>query len=339
MPSDYGYKTLESQGLWKSPNSVIEQAVIVKLGNETLTILGESSSVFAHWSLNTLIQLEPVNSYSCFAHNSFGNEYLLIDDESMLEVLETIAPKSPEFESKASFRWWGFIKFISFFVVILGTILYFSENIAASIADGVVGQKRTEIGEYIFSEILSKDNETHQLCTVDSQILNKISKRLFPDDRIEIRIVSGGVHSAVLLPGNILVAKISEFEITGDKPEVLAGMLFMAYLRDKSKDSLVIFLQDAGILASFQLLIGREISPYIFEQFSKKLGDPPTIAVSEKQLYQQFSKSNLSTDPFALYLLAENLDPEKFVNEPDEEAHITFPLLEDHEWVSLQNSC
>jgi|GEM_PF-5681404 len=338
MSSVFGYEVLECHGYWKSPNAVIEQDVVVQIGKETLTLYGEGLTVLAHWSLNTIIQLDNINSYHCFAHDTLGNEYLLIDDELMIRALETIALKQTKPKSEPT-KWWSFIKFISFLLTLAAIVFYFSENIAESIAGGVIGPKRTEIGEALFTELLTASNSTIQQCQVNNTILDKISNRLFPDERVEIRIVSEGVHSAAMFPGKILVANISQFEITRDKPEVLAGMLLMARLRDKTKDSLVAFLQDAGLLSSIRLLIGREISPYIFTRYVDKLNEPSPIPVSEKELFTEFSRLNLSPEPFAIYLLIENMDPEKFTYDPNEEPHITIPLLEDHEWVALQNSC
>ncbi len=334
-----GYQVLECPGIWKPPTAKIGQDVVVQLGKETLTFLGEDSAVLALWSLDTIVELDKTGSHSCFAPDPLGKEYLLIDDELMVEALSamTVSKNAPAADPPSP--WAGFGKFLSFMLILVGITYFFSENIADSMAGAIVGPQRSEIGETLFNTLLTDTYIRHKVCPVDPAILDKITVRLFPEERIEIRVVSGGVRSAEMLPGQILVVSISEFDIGRDRPERLAGILLLAHARNQARDSLAAFLHEAGVLSSIRLLLGREISPYIFETFAAGLASRRPIPVSEQELYREFAELNLATEPFALYLLAEGLDPEKFVGAPYDEASITFPLLEDSEWVALQNSC
>ncbi len=333
-----GYEVLECEGLWQSPDTATKQTVIVKYGSETLTFLSSDGegTVLRHWSLDTIIERPSTEYYHCFSPDSSGHEYILINDDLMVKAIQNLVlvEKSEVPKSKSNF-WNFFGKFIAFILVIVGITYYYSDYIGQNIARSIVGPKRLEIGETLYTNILARDNAE---CVVNDAILEKLQERLFPETNNEIRVISGGIPSATVLPGGLIIINGSQFKLYEDKPEVFAGYLILANERNQIKDSLLDFLESAGLMTSIRLLLGREISPYIFQSFALNLSKPSPIKVPEDVLYQKFLKVSISPEPFSINLISEGMDPELFKGEVSQPA-ITDTLLEDTEWIELQNSC
>ena len=333
-----GYEVLECEGLWQSPDTPTKQPVIVNYGNETLTFLSThgENTVLRHWSLDTIIEQPPNEYFYCFSPDASGHEYILIKDELMVKAIRNLIQVDGPVVEKPKGNFWKFFgKFIAFLLLMVGIAYYFSDYIGQNIARSIVGPKRLEIGETLYANIL---DQGHAPCNVDESILAKLEDRLFPETANEIRVITGGISSATTLPGGILLINGSQFKLYDDKPEIFAGYLLLANERDQVKDSLANFLESAGLLTSIRLLLGREISPFIFQTFAANLARPSSIYVAEEVLYQKFQIANISPEPFSINLISEGMDPELFTGEKATEG-ISPQLLEDTEWIELQNSC
>ena len=307
-----GYEILECEGLWQSPDTVTKQSVIVHYGSETLTFLSSDGdgTVLRHWSLDTIIEQPSSEYFYCFSPDSSQNEYILINDDLMVKAIRNLVSTDGPIEEKPKGNFWNFFgKFIALILILVGIAYYYSDYIGQNIARSIVGPKRVEIGETLYANILEQGNIA---CMVDDAILNKLENRLFPETNNEIRVISGGIPSATVLPGGIVLINGSQFNLYDDKPEVFAGYLLLANERDLIKDSLTNFLESAGLLTSLQLLLGREISPYIFQTFAADLSKPSSVYVPEVILYQKFQEANISSDPFSINLISEGMDPERF---------------------------
>ena len=333
-----GFEILECEGLWQSPDTATKQTVIVKYGNDTLTFLSSDGegTVLRHWSLDTIIEQPPSEYFYCFSPEPTGNEFILINDDLMVKAIRNLVHEDSPVEDKRRGNFWKFFgKFITFTLILVGIAYYFSDYIGENIARSIVGPKRIEIGETLYTNILEQGNAP---CLVDVAILDKLEKRLFPDATHDIRVITGGIPSATVLPGGIILINGSLFKLYDDKPEIFAGYLLLAKERDINKDSLTDFLESAGLLTSIRLLLGREISPYIFQTFAAGLSKPSGVYVPESILYQKFQEANISPEPFSINLISEGMDPELFTGEHSPDG-ITQQLLEDTEWIELQNSC
>ena len=333
-----GYEILECEGLWQSPDTATKQAVIVNYGNETLTFLSSDGegTVLRHWSLDTIIEQPPSEYFYCFSPDSSGNEFILINDDLMVKAIRNLVHVDGPVVEKPKGNFWKFFgKFIAFILIMVGIAYYFSDYIGQNIARSIVGPKRLEIGETLYANILEQGNAP---CMVDESILAKLEDRLFPETANEIRVITGGIPSATTLPGGIFLINGSQFKLYDDKPEIFAGYLLLANERGLIKDSLTTFLESAGLLTSIRLLLGREISPYIFQTFAADLARPSSVYVPEDVLYQKFQEANISPEPFSINLISEGMDPELFTGDNTKDG-ITPQLLEDTEWIELQNSC
>lgn len=334
-----GYVILECEGLWQSPETTTKQSVIVKYGSHTLTFLSSdgTGTVLRHWSLDTIIEQPPSEYYYCFSPDSSGNEFILINDDLMVNAIRDLVQVEGQAVEKPRGNFWKFFgKFIAFVLVMVAITYYFSDYIGQNIARAIVGPKRAEIGETIYANILELGNSE---CLVDDTIADKFENRLFPETNYEIRLVSGGIPSATVLPGGIVVINGAQFNLYDDKPEVFAGYLLLANERNRIKDSLIDFMETAGLLTSLRLLLGREISPFIYQEFATELAKPSTIYVPEDILYRKFLEKGIPPEPFSIFLLSEGMAPELFADENTLLDGITQQLLEDTEWIELQNSC
>ncbi len=333
-----GYEILECEGLWQSPDTTTKQPVIVKYGSETLTFLSSDGegTVLRHWSLDTIIEQPSSEYFYCFSPDASGNEFILINDDLMVKAIRNLVQVDGPVEERPKSNFWKFFgKFIAFILILVGIAYYYSDYIGQNIGRSIVGPKRLEIGETLYANILEQGNAP---CLVDESILDKLEDRLFPETTNDIRVITGGIPSATALPGGILLINGSQFQLYDDKPEIFAGYLLLANERDLIKDSLTTFLESAGLLTSIRLLLGREISPYIFQTFAADLARPSSVYVPEDVLYQKFQEANISPEPFSINLISEGMDPELFTGENLLEG-ISPQLLEDTEWIELQNSC
>ncbi|GGE39405.1 hypothetical protein GCM10011517_03870 [Actibacterium pelagium] len=304
-------------------------------GDASLVITDRSESPLTHWSLPALIRQNPGEIPALFIPGPDATESLEIDDETMIEAIETIQqavsrrrPRPGRLRTLLSLA--GILLIAGVLIFILPGVLI---RHTATVAPAPL---RAEIGQALLDRI-GRVSGTACSTRAGTRSLNRLSRRLFSAPYPKITVLPAGIATTSQLPGGTLLVNRSLVEDFED-PEVLAGYLLAEKQRGLDHDPLLLMLERVGPIASFRLLTTGHLPDTVLDSYAETLVTLPNIDVSEDTLLAQFKDANLSSRPYA-YAVDVSGETTLTLIEADPVGENGTLVLSDADWVQLQAIC
>lgn len=331
------YKRLEALGLWRERSEDQRREVVVALGEATLVMSSPSGDALGHWSLPAVERLNPGKSPALFAPARDSDEELEISDPDMIAAIERIRTAIAKSRPKP-----GRLRL----VLGLGSVIAAGALAVFWLPDALTRQtvsllpeaKRVEIGQQLLGQMTNIAGRPCEGRGGRTALL-RLSVRTFgTEDTPQLVVFPATIPNTLSLPGNIIAASAALAE-DFETPEVLAGYLLAEATRREAQDPLETFLSEAGLSVTFRLLTTGEIADEAFHAHAARLLSRDTAVVDEAALLQGFETAQISSQPYAFardvsgesVLGLIEADPMRGGGSP--------PVLNDADWVSLQEIC
>ena len=149
------------------------------------------------------------------------------------------------------------------------------------------------------------------------------------------QIHRSGLPDSVWLPGGKLLLSATLVE-DNDDPEVLAGFMLAAGLRQAGQDPVRPLLEFAGLRHTFTLLTTAQLPQDVLRGYAQALVQTPLEDIEMGALADQMRLRGLETTT-----LAAAIDPSGERTKPllDAAQLSDPPLLSDRDWLALQGIC
>ena len=331
------YSRLESGGLWRDSPTAQRREVIVAFREATLVLSDpKSESALSHWSLPAIERLNPGELPALFAPGTEAIETLELDDRDMIAALETVRSALAGQRPKPG-RLRGVLLGSGTVFVLALSAFWLPDALIKHTASVLPAATRAAIGQAALADV---QRLTGSPCTtpLGSFALTALSDRLFGPHRAQILILREGVAKATHLPGGTILIGRKIVEDEGG-PEVLAGLALTERLRAEARDPILPVLKHAGLTATFRLLTSGVLPDSAVAGYGEVLLQDKGIAIPEAVVLARFGAAGVSTAPYA-YALDPTGEATIGLIEADPLAGlIPEPLMEDGEWVSLQDIC
>ncbi|WP_339108153.1 hypothetical protein [Thioclava sp. GXIMD4216] len=330
------YDRLEATGRWMQTSDAPAQEVVVSFGRASIVLSDIKDSRFiAHWSLPAVVRLNPGKRPALYAPTEDTEERLEIDDDTLVEAIErvhhVIASRMPH-----PGRLRG-ILYVTLAVAVVGAAVFWLPSALISHAAGVApAPTRHEIGQHILRDLVRK---TGAPCggEAGNDALRRLSARI--PGVSGIAVLPKGINGVRWLPGGIVVMG-QDMLNNYDTPEVAVGSVLAAKVYAQEHDPLRSLLDWAGIRAAFRLLTTGALDKDDLTGYDGVILEQSQPLPQIPPLLKEFESVGVSSTPYAYAV-----DPsgEKVLPlieaDPFKGAPAPAPLLEDGQWVALQDIC
>ncbi|OOY16903.1 hypothetical protein [Thioclava sp. DLFJ4-1] len=330
------YERLEAIGIWRPEADAQRREVILSLGDATLVLSeARSGTALAHWSLPAMHRRNPGKRPAIFAPSEEPGEELEIEDETMIAAIEKvhamIAAKRPH-----PGRLRGVL--IGAVLLAVGAVaLFWLPSALVDHAARVAPQaKRVEIGRKLLSEMVKMTGSACHSPGGD-RALSALAERL-PGQSV-IAVLPQALEGARLLPGGMTV--VGRDTIDGpDTPEVVAGYIIAAQNSTAGGRPLHRMLDRLGPAAALRLLTTGDLPESGLAEYAQDLLQHPPARADGDTLLRAFRDAGVSATPYAYALdptgesVLGLIEADPFKGQPAPK-----PVLEDAQWVALQDIC
>jgi hypothetical protein len=328
------YQRLEASGLWRENADAQRREVIVSIGDASLTICDMQDRPLTHWSIPAVERANPGKRPAIFHPDADPTETLEFaeNEVEMIEAIETLR-KALHYSNPRPGRLRAALVAVSF--IALGTaISFWLPGALKSHATSVVQDiNRTVIGQDVMSAL---ESYTGPICSEDTAdiALDAFSKRLGVRD---IKVVRDGIRSTATLPGGVVLVSKKLLEDYED-PAVAAGFIAVEMVRNERRDPLGHLLEVAGVGASFRLLTTGQLSDANLQAFAEVLTTEDPFEISDEDAIAKFVEMGIRPSPYA-YAVDFTGETTIGLVEADALIHTGDPVLNDQQWVGLQEIC
>lgn len=329
------YQRLEAAGLWRAKPEDQRRDVIVSIGDATLTITNMKDQPLAHWSLAAVERQNPGQYPAIYHPDGDPGETLELtkDETAMLDAIEklrlAIEGARPHPGRLRSVSLLGSLGLITALLVfwLPGAMIRHTLTVVPEI-------KRKEIGQSLLGHI---ERVAGQACATPETmpILTRLATRT---GARQIVVLRAGVISSLHLPGGIILLNRSLIEDHED-PAVAAGAVLVERARAQAKDPLGEVLNSGGVLASFRLLTTGKLDRNSLDRYAETMVSAPRPTLPDEKILAIFAQAAIPSTPYAY---AQDITGEEVLGliEADPMAgRVLEPVLNDRDWVQLQNIC
>lgn len=328
------YERLEATGLWRETKTSQNIEVLITFGNASLILSDFTGNPLTHWSLPAVARLNKGKTPAMYSPNSYGIETLEIDDEAMIiaieEVRKTIKSRRPR---KGRLR---ILTFLTTLLIILLLAIFWLPNILIQHTSSLVyAEQRKQIGFQLIDHISKFIGPN---CAADSEInpLNQLESRLFPNSDIKIYVFSGGIKSAIHLPGQFILLNqfiVEDFET----PDVVAGFSIIEKIKMDKHDPIEQLLSFAGTRVVLKFLTTGRLSQITLEQYAKYILSLEPVKLETELIISEFKSRDVNLDPYAYAIDVTGETTSELI-----EQNSNFEnrqILTKQEWLNLQSIC
>lgn len=330
------YQRLESTAVWRESRSDQRQEAMVALGEASLVIADKAGRPLAHWSLPAVVRRNPGDLPAVFSPGIDGEEELEIEDEAMINGIETVHSALSKRRSRPGrLRSWGVLATIA--ALVLLTVFWLPNAMQRYTASVVPEAKRVEIGKAVLEHVF---RITGGECTArrPALALDRLRARLGLPLATRIAVLAGGSIETAHIPGGLILVNrilVEDHEI----PEVVAGYVLAEHVRSKSGDPLLQLLEEAGIFATFRLLTTGQIPALALKRFGENLMVQKSRPIGDAQIVANFTRARIPTSPYAYAIdITGETTVQLLESDPFSEASAPA-VLSDADWISLQEIC
>jgi len=324
------YVRLESGGLWRADPDAQRRDVVISFGDATLVISDKAGRPLTHWSLPAVTRQNPGERPAIYTPDEDASEAVEIAEDTMIDAIEEVRKALAKARPQpGKLRHWMTAGLIA---VTLALAVFWLPGALTRQTLAVVPQpKRVEIGAAILGHMQS---ETGSACREPraTEAAGHFAQRLFgTDTTTQIIIVPQLASGAVAIPGDLIVLDHNLLQGTDD-PAVAAGYILAAHAHREQMDPLEQVLKDAGLAVTFRLLTTGDIPTNILQSNANAIAASPWIDRPANMLDPVFEAADIPSAPYAAVVgIALSSDTQ--------EGQSHAPILDDADWVSLQNIC
>lgn len=332
------YQRLEAVGVWRETPQGKAHDVIVSFGDATLILTDPKSEIpLAHWSLPAVHRLNPGQLPARYSPGGADtDEALEVDDDLMIAAMGQVH-RAIEARRPSSGRLRNRMMLVGgLCLLVLGSV-WLPPALVRHAAQVSPPAQRAEIGRMVLAEITRVTGSPCRRPAAGPAATRFAESLLGPGQ--SIAVVPATLRSAIRLPGPITV--IGNDLISGQQsPEVAAGYILAAEAVARMDDPLFEALRYAGPRATFQLMTSGSLPRESLDGYGEKLLAAPLIAPEDELLLDLFEQAGVASQPYA-----RSLDPsgESVLGlieaDPYRTALPAQPILEDRQWIALQQIC
>ena len=330
------YEKLESAGLWRESPEHQRIEVYVSFGDTSLVIRDKHEEPLSHWSLPAIHRVNPGESPAVFSPTAEMVETLELDDEIMVEAIETVRRAIRKKRPHP-----GRLRLAIFAAITAGVLasvmFWLPDALARHTAQVVPFETRKQIGEAALARMTRLTGKTCSTAEGE-KALRALEKRLLGDPRGRIAILRDGIARSISLPGGLILLNRSLVE-DYDQPEVAASYVLIELLRRQQEDPLLYLLKEAGVTASLRLLTTGQFQADTLDDYVGKILTRQKPLPLTDRLITAFTEAGLPSSPlaYALDITGETTLP---LIEGDPLRNKTYkPVLKDSDWLALQAIC
>lgn len=337
MISNAKFVRLEAPGYWRQNIEKPGRHVAVHLGDTSITLYSKSNVALGHWSLHGIRRIDGGGSPAIYAVDSSETEVVEISDETMIDAIEQWQNEKAAAPKKFKFPVRGAVAALLALAVAAAIAHFAPREGPRLVASFVTPSSREKIGERLF-ESLKPELARHCESEEGADALKKLAARLYPEDRVEIKIVDGLEPESAHLPGGTIV--IDKGLLTRhDGPEAVAGHVLLEHLIMAENDPVARLIDKAGLPAAPNIVFESLIEDELLLDFFRSMQAEPRPPVAPEELLEQFRASGFSSTPFGLTFEG-NREVADAAVESDPFKNATYqPLLSDGDWIRLQGIC
>lgn len=330
------YERLESTGVWRPMPDEQRRDVIVSVGDATLVIYDMADRAIAHWSLPAVERLNPTKTPAVYCPGTDASDELEIADNTMIDAIErvrqAIARRRPGPDHLHSVLLGG-----GLIAALALSVFWLPEALIRHTASVVPDATRTEIRTRLLANIRRVAGAPCENRN-GRRALDRLSRRLNPDQPGRAVILASGVTSSAHLPGGLILLNRALVEDYED-PSVVAGYILAESARARAEDPIETLMLTAGPMAAFHLLTTGGVRDDTLAQYAEDLLAVPMAPVATETLLALFAAAGVPSTPYAY---ARDISGETTLPlieaDPVTSARAT-PVLPDSAWVSLQGIC
>lgn len=329
------YARIEATALWRASPEDQRREVIVSIGDATLVICDLKDQALAHWSLAAVARANPGVLPALYHPDGDASETLEIgeSESTMIEAIETLRREVERRRPRPGrLRLFGVITSV---LVVLGLALFWLPGAMQDHTLRVVPKvKRASIGASLLKQI---ERVSGGACTNQRgrAALNKLGTRLSAGTMV---VLPAMTRASIHLPGGVIVLNKTIFE-DYESPDVAAGYILSEVVRREQSDPLRDMLADMSLRENFRLLTTGELSDQALETYAEHLMSARDTPAPIEALLARFQSENLHSTPYAQALDITGETTLALIEGDPMAGKDTAPLINDADWLRLQNIC
>lgn len=327
------YARLESTGLWRPGPEMQRREVALSFGEATLVISDMAGRPITHWSLAAIRLLNGDNMPALYSPDPEGTETLELSDETMIDAIAKVQQAVERSQPhpgrlRQITLWAGFAACLA-----LG-IFWLPGALTRQTLSVVPPAKRAEFGATLLGHI---QRETGASCRdpLGTSALGRLKTRVLGRDAPgQILVLPGEMAGPVYLPGGIILLSRDMVE-TPDDPASVAGHVLAAALSRSEADPLEPMLREAGLATTLRLLTTGMIPTEVFQAHAAQLLTTTPPLADPAELKAGFEIARVPPGPWLDAIGA----PAELALLAEADTAQSPEILNDGDWVSLQNIC
>lgn len=332
------YERLEATGLWRASSDAQRLEVILSFGDASLVISEvRSARALAHWSLPAMIRLNPGQRPAIYTPAPEPGEELEIEDSLMIDAIEKVHAMIAAQRPHPGRLRGGLLGAILLAITAL-TLFWLPAALVDHAAAVAPQAKRVEIGRKLLSELSSL---TGPACSspAGNRALERLAQRLPGAQDRHISVLPDALSGARQLPGGLAVVGRNTIE-GPDTPEVIAGYLIASDVAQTGNSPLQRMLRWLGPVAALRLLTMGRLPADSYAQYAENLIQSIPPQPDQNTLLRAFRQAGVGSTPYAYSrdpsgkTVADLIKADPFKGQPAPK-----PVLEDADWVALQDIC
>ena len=329
------YQRLESPGVWRAAPGDQRRDVIVSIGDATLVVYDMADRPLTHWSLAALQRKNPGKTPAIFNPGPDAPEELEIDDETMLDAIETVRSAIARQRPRS-----GRLRLVllagALLTVIGAATSWLPDALVRHTAAVVPQAKRMDLGDRLLTQIHRVSGRPCATRT-GTRVLQQLYDRLLQGRPGGLTVLASGIPDARHLPGGMILLSRALVEDHED-PSVAAGYILAEAARAARRDPVEAFLQEAGLITTFRLLTTGEVADTALESYAETVLTRVPDPLPDEELLGLFAASTVPSTPYAY---ARDISGETTLTliEADPVRTGIRPVLPDGDWVTLQGIC
>ncbi len=305
------YQRLEAEGIWRPDADSQRRDVIVSIGEATLTISDPNETVLTHWSLPAIVRTNPGTRPAIYSTGAEASDTLEISDTEMIDSLERVFRAIRRGQARPGRLRGGLFVLITLILLAI-VFLWLPGAVIRYTASIIPDAPSASIGRAILADI-PRVSGAPCASPAGTRALEALEARLFPGGKRRLIVLPSALTGTAHLPGGILLVG-HELVEDYETPVPLAEALIAEDLEAALTDPVEAMLRDAGLMAAFRLLTTGKLAEEDLSRHAERLMLPSEPQVARGALRAAVGARELGEGT-------------------------TMPILNDSDWIALQQIC
>lgn len=330
------YARLESVGVWRDGAEAQRRDVLVSFGDSSLVIADKAETPLAHWSLAAVRRVNPGTLPAVFSPGADATETLEIEDETMVEAIETVRRLIARRRPQPGRLRIGLLA-VSLAAVVGVAVLWLPGALLRYTVSVLPPATRDQIGRDLLAEITRISGQPCR-SELGPAALQTLEAHLLGPAGGEILVLPGGVRTTAHLPGGRILVSRNLVE-DHETPDVLAGYVLAETLRREAEDPMARLLRAAGTVATFRLLTTGEMPEAPLAAHAETLLTAEPAPVADEALLARFAEARVPSSPYAYAVDITGEQTLALIEADPMWNGEAGRVLADADWVGLQGIC